>query len=182
MFCATCGKELTRNRRLNFPPSAGMFCSIGCLRRHVFSQTVLPRRAIEDLGIRTAPLNWGDRNCFSPFLGVSFRSWFECSVAEFVVRNWKTQIFYEAHSLPLDDRHCYIPDFWLPERGVWLEVKGEWRLGAKSKFERAQAVLGANRLLLIPELYRPWFRRTTRHDCQKIAHKGSCFQNRDCRH
>ena len=159
MFCGTCGKELKINKRLSLPQASTLFCSESCLRQHVFTQSALSKHVIKDLGIRTAPLNWGDRNCYSTFLGVSFRSWFECWVAEFAVKNWKTQIFYEPHSLPLDERHCYIPDFWLPELGVWLEVKGEWRLGAKNKFERAQAILGQNRLLLLPESYYSWFKR-----------------------
>lgn len=159
MHCATCGKELRRGSRLNLPTESLLFCTETCMRHYVLAQTALPRYAIEDFGIRTAPMNWGDRNCFSPYLGVSFRSWFECRVAEHIVCHWQTQIFYEAHSLPIDDRHCYIPDFWLPECGVWLEVKGEWRLGAKSKFERARDILGPNRLLLVPESCSSWFKR-----------------------
>lgn len=169
MRCGNCGAELKPQKRkeLAFPVASMRFCSERCLRVYVFRQQAIPEDVIKMHGIRTAPQNWGDRNCYSTFLGVSFRSWFECGVAEHLVRTWQTQLFYEAHSLPLDNTHVYIPDFWLPEFGIWLEVKGEWRLGGKNKFERAQGILGSDRLLLIPDSYKPWFSR------KRIQYAGS---------
>lgn len=160
MQCSRCqsGLKIGRKNEALFPYGSYSFCSEGCLLSHIRSQKSVSREFLQDLGISTAPQNWGDRNCHSTFLGVTFRSWFECQVAEHIVREWKTQVFYEAHSLPLDERHCYVPDFWLPAYGVWLEVKGEWRMGARSKFENALCLMGNERLILIPETYRTWFK------------------------
>lgn len=159
MQCLRCKLELNIKRKAEaqFPWRAAAFCTESCMLAHIRSQKPVSHEFLQDLGISTAPQNWGDRNCHSAYLGVTFRSWFECAVAEHIVKSWNTQIFYEAHSLPIDEKHSYIPDFWLPAYGVWLEVKGEWRLGAKSKFEQALALMGSDRLLLVPEAYRSWF-------------------------
>lgn len=141
------------------PRESMIFCSNSCLQAHVSAQTALFAEDLDTLSIRPAIMDALPRECYSPLLGVSFRSWFECMFAEHVVEVWKTQVFYEPHMLRLDDRHYYVPDFWLPTFGVWLEVKGEWRLGAKKKFVDAQRLLGAERLLLVPPFYRRWFSR-----------------------
>jgi len=161
MICEACNVQLTLSRRSRnfFPRGGATFCSEHCLRSFATRQRALKKHELADLGIQRPPKNESGLECYSPYLGVSFRSWFECSVAEHVVRYWQTQIFYEPHCIPVDARHSYVPDFWLPEFGVWLEVKGEWRLGAKQKFEKATALLGSNRLLLLPDFYKTWFRR-----------------------
>lgn len=159
MLCSWCAKQFAVERATSkmVPRESMIFCSDKCLYTHVSSQVPLPAEDLVGLGIGPAIMDSLPRECYSPLLGVSFRSWFECLFAEHAVKVWKEQVFYEPHMLRLDGTHYYIPDFWLPRFGVWLEVKGEWRLGAKKKFVDAQRVLGADRLLLVPPLYRRWF-------------------------
>lgn len=161
MHCARCGTKLRDALKdtETFPNEALRFCSAQCLIAHIRSNKSVGRDWLNDLGVRASNQSWGDRNCLSTFLGVAFRSWFECDVAEYIVKKWKTPVFYEPHILPLDETHFYMPDFWLPEYGIWLEVKGEWRLGAKSKFQKALLILKPDRLILIPSIYRRWFKR-----------------------
>ena len=40
---------------------------------------------------------------------------------------------YEKEGFELEDGTRYLPDFWLPERGVWVEVKGEKKDGDTNK-------------------------------------------------
>lgn len=48
---------------------------------------------------------------------------------------------YEPEGYRLGDRHFYLPDFFLPDCGTWVEVKG-----AESKLDRALVELAATRL------------------------------------
>ena len=134
-----------------------VFCSERCLHKHIVGLPPLSKEALGMFGISNSFCNNMPKECYSVSLGVGFRSWFECRLAEFIVAKWKTQVFYEAHMLPIDSTHFYVPDFWLPMHGVWLEVKGEWRFGGRKKFVTAQRILGADRLLLIPPAYKKWF-------------------------
>ena len=156
MICSNCtdAKHVKRDNEKMFPKNANYFCSDACMLAHVVNTPRLSGKELRDFGIRSAPRDINGCDCFSLLLGVAFRSWFEVVVAEHLVLNWKLQVFYEPHALVLDRTHVYIPDFWIPKYGVWLEVKGEWRVGSKSKFERATEILGKDRLLLIPPLYR----------------------------
>lgn len=168
MNCHRCGESLPRHytsRAFRFPDGAPAFCSDACLKAHIFSQRPHGRKAFESAGIFSAPDNWKSRECYSLRLGVTFRSWAECSVAEHVVFSWRTPVFYEPHTLRVDAKHLYVPDFWLPRFGVWLEVKGEWRMGAMTKFSRAQRILGPDRLLLVPSCYRWLFRKGGSRGC-----------------
>ncbi len=165
MLCATCLKDICRgNRRDLFPPNALQFCSKACLLEHITSMPKVDAQFRQRIAPRIIPEDedFGNRNCYSIRLGMAFRSWFECHVAEEFVLKKKFAVYYEAHSIQVDDTHVYVPDFWIPRHGVWLEVKGEWRNGAKKKFEQATKLLGAERLLLIPPVYKGWFRQKER--------------------
>lgn len=44
---------------------------------------------------------------------------------------WK----YESKRFVLSDGRSYLPDFFLPDFDVWIEVKGLWHQKSKEKFE-----------------------------------------------
>ena len=159
MLCGRCHKQfpVDRGTRQMFPPESMSFCSEQCLLTHIRALPPLSPDDIMSFGMQSAHCAALPRECYSPLLDASFRSWFECLLAERIVFNWKTRVFYEPHALPVNGGDLYIPDFWLPEYGVWLEPKGEWRIGAKKKFVAAQKILSPERLLLVPPLYRRWF-------------------------
>lgn len=157
MYCGHCKKELSPDTRNVFPPDAIRFCSKKCLKEHIQGMSWTVDLTQNNL-LRRSAKDFGDRNCFSVKLGTGFRSWFECMVAEDIVTKWEVSVEYEPHQLVIDRTHAYVPDFWLPEYGVWLEVKGEWRNGGKKKFQRALEMLGPDRLLLIPQPYKNWFK------------------------
>ena len=168
MLCCYCGKSQRVSSNV-FPVGSLYFCSESCLKKHVRQQPALCAEDVTMLRLKGAPQSWGDRNCYSIYLGVCFRSWFECAVAEHIVRQWNTQIFYEPHSIAIDDSHSYVPDFWIPQYGVWLEVKGEWLSGAKTKFSHALRILGKNRLILIPDMYKKWFVKKRKESCLSVS-------------
>lgn len=160
MNCAYCNALVKKDRKSIFPVDAVQFCSEKCLIDHIKSMKG-SSKAVKDLLSTRANVNsddFGNRDCYSVSLGMGFRSWFECHVAEELSLNKNLTLFYEPHKIEIDDIHTYIPDFWLPRYGVWLEVKGEWRNGGKKKFCQALDIIGPDRLILIPPLYKNWFR------------------------
>ena len=158
MICAVCGDVLLLPRKKLIPTKEGpAFCSAGCLRLHILTMPKLTNGELTLLGARKyVPSSPAD--VYSPLLRTAFRSHFEKRVAEYLVEAFDGEVLYEPHVFEVGTNHrLYVPDFYIVDYGVWLEVKGEWRLGGKSKFTRAQEMLGPERLLLIPPAYEHWF-------------------------
>jgi len=44
-------------------------------------------------------------------------------------------VLYEAYAFPVGDRKHFIPDFFLPDVGVFIEVKGIWWTAQKKKYK-----------------------------------------------
>lgn len=60
----------------------------------------------------------------TPYGGVTFRSRLEARWATFLDSHHITWQ-YEPETITLPSGTVYIPDFWLPELGTWIEVKGD---------------------------------------------------------
>ncbi len=64
----------------------------------------------------------------------SFRSMWEYAYAEYLDAQgigWA----YESHTFILSDGTAFIPDFWIPSRNEWVEIKGYLRDDAAQKIE-----------------------------------------------
>jgi hypothetical protein len=57
------------------------------------------------------------------YAGVTFRSKLEADWAA-TLDAWNIRWDYEPETITLPSGVNYIPDFWLPDVGIWLEVKG----------------------------------------------------------
>lgn len=57
------------------------------------------------------------------YAGITFRSKLEADWAA-TLDQWGIRWEYEPETISLPSGVNYIPDFWLPELGTWLEVKG----------------------------------------------------------
>lgn len=143
-----------------------LFCSLGCLVEHVRGMVPegSPREMVESAGGEFSYADGSDvaRVCYSPLLGVAVRSAFEARVLETLILGYGFECYYEPHLLGFGRKH-YVPDIYLPEHGVWMEVKGLWRSGSRKKFMEAARALGEERVLLIPGHYRPWFESAARN-------------------
>jgi len=155
--CSECGREfrIGRANERFFFKEAARFDSIACLRQYIRRTR---RRSRLPAAVRDVQPDerMADGLSFSPMLGGSFRSCFEVAVAETIVCAWGIPLLYEPHVVEVGTR-VYIPDFFVPWHSVWLEVKGEWRSGSKAKFGRALDILGPERLIIVPPLYRREF-------------------------
>lgn len=75
------------------------------------------------------------------YAGCRFRSRLEARWAVFFDR-MKLAWRYEPQGYPLGDGTAYLPDFWLPGPGVWVEVKGAPTEADVIKLYHAAAVDG----------------------------------------
>ncbi|WP_330457372.1 hypothetical protein OIB37_10950 [Streptomyces sp. NBC_00820] len=79
--------------------------------------------------IDAVPTRYGD---------TTFRSRLEADWAA-TLDNYDIQWQYEPETITLDSGALYIPDFWLPELGTWIEVKGPGVPRTEKAKELAQA-------------------------------------------
>lgn len=129
--------------------SLKVVCSIRCLdlsiMSHDFGQYDYPLGALTgDLRVTT-----GEATYVSEVTGEGYRSRFEGLVAEWLADKGEL-CEYEPCTFQVGERSHYTPDFWLPRRGVFLEVKGKWGYGQRSKMERFRRERPDIDLLLIP--------------------------------
>ncbi len=103
--CIDCKKELSK---------------IDCIRCH---SCETKRRHKEHLMI-TKKIN---------YKGIWMRSGWEVKYAKWCDKN-KIKWLYEPKTFVVKDK-LYIPDFYLSDKDLYIEIKGFWRNNAKTKFE-----------------------------------------------
>ena len=151
-FCGR-GFSLRRSEHKSLIQSVEQFCSVDCFNSYL---RYFPVKRYDLPEVCKSPFVSEVRECFDPVTQESYRSWFECHVARFLV----TQGFnyrYETQCVYLNSGGHYTPDFWLPEQGVFLEVKGKWAMSAKTKFQTA--LLQGYNMVLVPWHLAAEFRR-----------------------
>lgn len=168
MICSQCGASFEVCNNLS-GPKLYSFCSSDCLVDFVRRQkAVVPDCSIDgliDQGLVYANQQYSidifdESAYYSSRLATYFRSAFEAAVAEALVIYYKEDVCYEPYEILLPSRtkrRVYIPDFFLPRYGIFLEVKGMWFNGGKRKFLQAVSLLGADRMLLVPAYLRDDF-------------------------
>jgi len=125
--CVKCGKTFAKkvDHTKNIPHVPNV-CSSTCFIEHIVDD--------EDrqvAGVAIAAL---------PYEGVvSYRSMYEHALAEW----FKAQGIayeYEHYRARTSPKAWYIPDFYLPDHYLFIEVKGVWELAAYRKFREFQAL------------------------------------------
>jgi len=121
--CLECGKEFKhykRNGKLNCK-----FCSKKC---HTIYQRKHPKK-----GKKAYRFGKVSHAKYINYKGIWFHSTWESKFAKFLDdKNVKWQYEYKTFDL---GNTTYTPDFYLPEIGIYIEVKGYWREDAKKKFK-----------------------------------------------
>lgn len=77
-----------------------------------------------------------------------FRSKYEYHVANWLVEN-SIAFKFEPFTIEFDTK-SYLPDFFLSDYGVFLEVKGKWGVSQKKKLAHFRKVLPDLKVLVIP--------------------------------
>lgn len=152
-----CTFRLSRHLKLTNLPYVHEYCSASCVESHIkeyiWRHTYPPEKrylhnidrvwpAVDPntLGIEPGDV-WSDRH------GVSFRSAFELIVADWLIRKaifWR----YEPVAFQFGES-SYTPDF-LTTNNVFIEVKGKWGFGAKSKVKRFMSTFPELSFIVIP--------------------------------
>jgi hypothetical protein len=84
----------------------------------------------------------------TPFLHGFFRSLYEYHVATWLQKN-NIKFDFEPFTIKFDGK-SYLPDFFLIDYGVFLEVKGKWGVSQKKKLAHFRQTFPHLKLLVIP--------------------------------
>ena len=115
-----------------------LFCSPDCLL------DMIDRRGFQP-GIATVP-----RPTFMTRPVNGTRSMNESVVLIFMEQRNVT-VLYEPFAIRLERGDRYVPDLFLPEYNVVIEIKGAWAWRGKTKVLRVKEQLGEQRFYLMPD-------------------------------
>lgn len=77
-----------------------------------------------------------------------YKSNFEYRFAKFLIKR-HVKFYYERYAFPVE-RAYYTPDFYLYDYHKFIETKGKWGLGQKSKFHRFRIQHPDVKILVVP--------------------------------
>lgn len=125
-------------------------CSADCIFSWIESQEGDRRQ-----GMRMTEEN-GIGDFYASELDMTFRSFYEmCFALEATRRQlvWE----YEAWAFRLEGMKVYIPDFFFPDYGCFIEIKGAWAPGAKKKIKQFCEMYPSTPILVVPWVLRHEF-------------------------
>lgn len=106
-----------------------LFCSEKCLIQYI-AHSKIKKPTIS----RNAPRVSCDFNNYDPVTRQFYRSLFEVWTARCFAKH-NIDFVYEAHAFFLDGKY-YTPDFYLPEKEIYVECKGLWKQISKVKIRK----------------------------------------------
>lgn len=121
--CAYCGNSFTiKEHRIFYLRYLPKVCSIDC-----FVRLITTGKEIEEVAEMAS--------CIRKDLYIqnNYKSGWEVEFSKFLI-NQKIDFLYEPFAFNVFKDNYYIPDFYLPNSGVFIEVKGKWEKQAKNKF------------------------------------------------
>jgi hypothetical protein len=157
--CSVCGSvfhlppKIFNRELMGFPA----FCSVDCLESRIkmVPATSSPDslHAFPDVLLGQKRVIGSDQWVFSTVTGEAYRSHLEKDTAEWLTRIGEPFLYEPCtFTLPgsVSEKAHYTPDFYLPARMLFLEDKGLWGFGAKSKFVRFTEHRPDVDILLVP--------------------------------
>ena len=161
--CSVCGDviRISNEDRKSLHQSFGFYCSIDCL----YEDIARPGRAsLKHLQVCDPIIPKHDRKVFSQRFNIAFASQFEYHFA-----NWladKGEIFwYERVGIPIRESKTYTPDFLLPKRNLFIELKGLWLNGARDKLTWFRKEYPEVPLIVVPwSMHRLFYQRGVRSE------------------
>ncbi len=154
ILCSVCGESfhLALCNVSGLAMHTPVFCSPNCfsvyIERRVFALKrfgAVSRRPRENVNLSDA--SEADYAVWSSILRMSFRSAFESVVALYLY-NKHYKFWYEKVAIQVGTKR-YIPDFYLPESSCFIEVKGVWGAGSKTKYKKAAKLLRYHESLVL---------------------------------
>ena len=138
--CTNCREKfsVTNKEDMLIHRAMELFCSPDCLLDLVETRGYQPSfETVPRPGFMTRPVN-------------GTRSLYEAAVLIFMEKRNIT-VLYEPFAIRLQQGDRYVPDLFLPEFNVIIEIKGRWAPKGKQKVTRIKQVLGEKRFYLMPD-------------------------------
>lgn len=151
-----CGEKfpVTKKEFLNVLDGFELFCSYKCLLEYI-SQCEAKAPTIP----RNPPKVSLDFEQYDVITNKFYRSLYEVWFAR-CLKKHHVNFKYEPHSFFFDGQY-YTPDFYLPEKEIYIECKGLWRHGSKTKVRKLAEK--AN-LILLPSYFQKCLQKFRRRD------------------
>lgn len=151
-----CGKEfkITKKEVMNLLDGFDLFCSDKCLIQYI-NHVKVKAPTIS----RNPPKVSADFSVYDPITKRFYRSLYEAWFAR-CLKKHKINFEYEPHSFFLDGKY-YTPDFYIPEKELYIECKGLWRATSKAKVKHLQKYAS---LILLPSYFQKCLRKYRRRD------------------
>lgn len=148
-ICSRCGDtiDIHPDNWKEIPGRADVFCSPACINGRLLDNIA----ANSDIKIREKTRNpkvseYYDN--YSDKLKMGFRSMFEVLVAEFLDAS-DIVFLYEAITIEFNGNKFWTPDFYIPDSRTFVEVKGVWGFGGRSKYMNVSSLI-EEPIILIP--------------------------------
>lgn len=149
-----CGRDLKYA-----PASLDFFCSVGCIKQGIQEQKI--QESEEAIGQwigqyrcirydKSDHAGFGD-GYYSQLLDRWFASRPEAAVAEVLIA-WGEDVWYEPFAIKLISGQFLIPDFVLPKRRLFIEVKGQWSMSQITKVKNFLREYPGTNYMLISKL------------------------------
>jgi hypothetical protein len=156
--CEEC-ETRTSMKESEFYSGLPFFCSASCIS-HIIDAYPLGKFSLPKKVLKGNKKVVEEEASF-PVMGneLYVRSRFEAVFAEWFFKTRREILQYEPCTFILHHKKGiahYTPDFWIPERGLFIEVKGMWKLGSRSKMN-----LMLKTYPNLPILWIPWAARRT---------------------
>lgn len=145
--CEVCGNiiEVPQREWKLVHSQLPMFCSKECLLKRIQS---FHRNGERGYACTADHICMSEGNIYSKKVEGSFRSRYEAKVAEFL-HDAEIQYEYEPYCFKVR-KNIYVPDFYLPDHDCFIEVKGYFGLGSKSKLSKFLEDYPDVNLIMIP--------------------------------
>jgi hypothetical protein len=151
-----CGEKFqtTKKETLNLLDGFELFCSDKCLLNYI-AQCEVQAPTIP----RNPPKVSLDFNQYDVITKAFYRSLYEVWLAR-CFKKHKVKFEYEPHSFFLDGTY-YTPDFYLPHKEIYIECKGLWHKGSKTKVKKLSEKAT---VILLPSYFQKYLRKFKRQD------------------
>lgn len=148
MRCEICGTEY-ESKIISSNSNTKKICSFDCFLKFVKEQPIdheFLRFFYSTVHINVS--DYFDRTHYSVRLGIGFRSGIEVQCAE-KLYDAGIPFNYEQFKVA-SGKGFYTPDFFIPDPGLIIEVKGVWYPNGKKKFSHALSTFGREKMILLP--------------------------------
>lgn len=154
-FNCYCGQEINLKQKevQKILLDEELFCSPSCLKKYLLAQEKCTKL---DYPQKDAYV-YKPSEVYDRVTKQYYRSFYEVYFARFCLEN-NFEVFYEPFSYDIEGK-SYTPDFFLPQIGLHIEIKGQWLNNSRSKYLAAREQIN---IILLPAYLQKEFEKKYR--------------------